>query len=324
MKNQMRSSVIILCTTVPTIIIYVFVSFKYGAIQKLPAISILTSNADKSCDRLIKRKSWLQIRTFNSSEVRACVLNITNRTSSTIYFAGNSIIRNLMTDLTEIVNSMNHVDYSVYKRHCLLDGCGSLVKNCNFTNIIHAGRNESVIMMNLEGAQYFGDVDPWFSKSDTVVLMIGHRYLMTEWQDDKWFSHFWNDFNTFLSKYKVWSRDSSHSKSRHLTYITPTYICCDKVSNTIPPQEFNAKLYNATRAAAEILYDAGASVLDLLGIMLPQNEVSPFSCSRWLTEDCVHPSALNAKFIQMYINGMCADQRPGDTFAERQHFWIGI
>ena len=149
--------------------------------------------------------------------------------------------------------------------------------------------------------------------------MVGHHYLIMAGNNDTWISHFWNDFDIFLSQYKIWIKNST---ARHLTYITPTHICCHKTSG-IPRHDFNTKLCNETRAAAEKLYAAGASVLDLGGIMSFQNEVSPFSCSRWASSDCTHPSLLNAKFIQMYVNGMCADERPGNTLAEKQHFWIG-
>lgn len=195
------------CITVSTIIICVLAF-------------ISDSIVIEPCKNHIELKNWLHTKTFTSSEVRNCVLKIKNGTSRKIYFACNSIIRSLMTDLTEIINSQKHIDYAVYKKHCSRDAGGSHMKNCNFTGIEGGSQNKTLVSINLESAQYFGDVNRWFSKSDVVVLMVGHQYLITEGKNDTWFPHFWNDFDLFLPQYKIWIKNSS---SRHLTYITPTY-----------------------------------------------------------------------------------------------------
>src|SRR5579871_5072480 len=150
MKNQIQFSLIIFGGVAATIIIRFFMSYNHEPIQKKLATFIWTSTTIRSNNRYMEKKNWLHIKTFSPSEIRDCMLNITNRDSNKLFLGGNSIIRNLMTDLTEIANSQNHVDYSVYKRKCAQDAGGSYVKNCNFTDILGASRNKSVVRINLE------------------------------------------------------------------------------------------------------------------------------------------------------------------------------
>ena len=128
MKGKVQSSLIIFGVAVLVTIIYVFASSTQQPIQKKLVKFVLDTLVIDSCDSRIERKNWLHIKTFSPSEIRDCILNIKNATSRNIFYAGNSIIRNLMTDLTETVNSQKHIDYAIYKKHCSRDAAGSYMK----------------------------------------------------------------------------------------------------------------------------------------------------------------------------------------------------